>query len=306
MKSERFKLTWQRSLAAAFVLAITPGEAATIFSDNFDAGPSPLWGNESGHWLAAAGAYRAGAPNNAPAAISSLPFTLADFSVDFDINDVMDGGIYLRSTPEPDSPLGIQGVLLNLKIPDGGPKIYWHIMTNGIECSGPLNVAYTGYGRNPHVHIEVSGNTYSAFLNGSATPATTLTTPLFGCGRIALYDFSHQAFKNLVIRARSNQSDKHEAGLKAGEVGRVVRSGGSISTGGGQPVSGFITPERRRAGIEIVAEDRRRVYLGDPHKKRDRQATLPLQFEPSAFHSRNRPRRHLVFCSGNIAPRLRR
>src|SRR5207249_404561 len=155
------------------------------FSDNFNSGASPLWGNEVGAWTASGGAYYATAPNNAPNAYSSLPFNLTDFSVDFDINNVSDGGIFLRMAPVPGTTLGVQGILLNLKVPDGGPKIYWHIFYDGNNASPPLNISYLSYGNNPHVHIEVSGNTYSAFLNGSSTPATTLTTTEFSSGRVA-------------------------------------------------------------------------------------------------------------------------
>jgi hypothetical protein len=56
------------------------------------------------------------------------------------------------------------------------------------------------YGTNPHIHIEVSGNTYSAFVNGSLTPATTLTTSLFSSGQVALYDNSAQSFDNFVLQ----------------------------------------------------------------------------------------------------------
>lgn len=188
------------------LMLIARAGAQTIFTDNFRSGASPLWGNEVGNWSAAGGEYRVSAPANSPAAFSSLPLTLTDFSVDFDISGVEDGGIYLRSTPVPGSEIGIQGVLLNLKIPDRGPKIYWHIMTNGTDASIPLNVSYIPYGRNPHVHIEVSGNSYAAFVNGSPTPATTLTTSLFPSGRVALYSFSSQGFHDFILQAGSGQS----------------------------------------------------------------------------------------------------
>lgn len=184
---------------AALVLGLADAAAALpVFTDDFSSGPSPLWGNEVGAWTVTAGAYSATLPNNLPNAYSSLPFNLTDFSVDFDVQDVMDGGIFLRMTPAPGTTFGVQGILLNLKVPDGGPKIYWHIF-NGDTASAPLNISYLDYGNNPHVHIEVSGDTYSAFLNGSATPATTLVASDYASGRIALYDFSSQAFDNVVL-----------------------------------------------------------------------------------------------------------
>ena len=188
------------SAAVVLLLPTAATEATVLFTDTFDSGPSSLWGNEVGAWTATGGAYYASLPNNMPNAYSSLPYNLTDFSVDFDVNNVSDGGVFLRMAPAPGTTFGVQGILLNLKIPDGGPKIYWHIF-NGNTASPPLNISYVAYGNNPHVHIEVSGNTYAAFLNGSPTPATTLTASDFSSGRVALYDFSAQSFDNFVLTA---------------------------------------------------------------------------------------------------------
>ncbi len=193
LKSAR--LIWTVALS---LLLIVSAEAATLFTDNFNTGPSPLWGNEVGGWVASGGAYYATAPNNMPNAYSSLPYNLTDFSIDFDINNVMDGGVFLRMEPAPGTTFGVKGILLNLKIPDGGPKIYWHVF-NGDTATPPLNIAYVPYGNNPHVHVEVSGNIYAAFLDGSSTPATTLVATDYSSGRIALYDFSGQSFDNVVL-----------------------------------------------------------------------------------------------------------
>jgi len=187
-------------VAGAWLMAASWASAAVLFSDDFSAGPSPLWGNESGDWVASGGGYYATAPNNAPNAYSSLPFTLTDFSLDFDINAVTDGGIFLRAAAVPGSPLGIKGILLNFKVPFGEPRVYWHVFYDGTNASGPLNLQSLDYGPNPHVHIEVNGNTYSAYVNGSLTPVTTLTDATFGAGRVALYDFSSQTFGNVVLQ----------------------------------------------------------------------------------------------------------
>jgi hypothetical protein len=179
-------------------LSLLPTRAAVIFQDDFATGPSPLWGNESGGWTASGGGYYATAPNNNPCSFSSLPYNLSAFSVDFDISSVSDGGIFLRAQPAPGTSLGIQGILLNFKVPAGGPRLYWHVFygTNG---SPPLNETYLDYGPTPHVHVEVLGDTYSAYVNGSTDAATTLTTNVFSTGRVALYDFSGQSFSNFVL-----------------------------------------------------------------------------------------------------------
>ena len=183
-------------MAAGF--STLPTGAAIIFQDDFASGPSSLWGNESGGWTGSGGSYYATEPNNNPCAFSSLPFNLTAFSVDFDINSVSDGGIFLRASPAPGTALGIQGILLNFKVPAGGPRLYWHVFygTNG---SGALNLTYLDYGTTPHVHVEVVGDTYAAYVNGSTEAATTLRTNVFSSGRVALYDFSDQSFSNFVL-----------------------------------------------------------------------------------------------------------
>ncbi len=199
MKTTTSSAVWQSLLLVGLWASSNPLHAGVIFSDNFASGPSPAWGNERGAWIASSGAYYATVPSNAPNDYSSLPYQLMNFSIDLDINNVSDGGIFLRATAVPGSPNGIKGVLFNLKVPAGGPRIYWHIFFDGTNVTPPLNVTYLNYGTSPHVHITVSGDLYQAFINGDPTPATTLRTNLFSAGRVALYDFSAQSFSNVVL-----------------------------------------------------------------------------------------------------------
>src|SRR5258707_8895360 len=144
------------------------------------------------------------APTKLRNAFSSLPFNLTNFSIDLDINGVQDGGVWLRSTPVPGTSVGIKGVLLLLKYADfPNSQIYWHIVTDGTSYGEGLNTSPGSFaaGSNPHVHIEVSGDTYSAFVNGSTQPATILTTSAFASGQVALYDFSSQTFDNISLQA---------------------------------------------------------------------------------------------------------
>ncbi len=190
------------SFAAILLAGNVGSRAAILFSDNFDSGASPLWQNESGSWAAVGGVYAATAPNNFPNAHSSLPFNLTNFFVDVDINGVTDGGVWLRSTPAPGA-VGVKGVLLVLKnIPfGGGINIYWH-MADGDSYGDALNLVAGSFGggSNLHVHVEVSGDTYAAFINGATNPITTLTTSAFGSGQVALYDFSSETFDNFVLQ----------------------------------------------------------------------------------------------------------
>lgn len=195
------KKQWFMATATALtfcVLGIGPARAGTIFTDNFDAGASPLWGNEIGNWANSGGTYDAASPNNFPNAHSSLPFLLSDFSIDLDVNNVDDGGVWLRSTEAPGTSIGRTGVLFT----QANGSMYWHIVTDPNNYGPILNIVNNVYDpgvSDLNLHIEVSGDTYSAFVNGSSTPVTTLTTNAFASGQIALYDFSNQTFDNIGV-----------------------------------------------------------------------------------------------------------
>jgi len=187
----------------AILLSIVRNEAAVLFSDNFDSGASPLWQNQSGAWAANGGVYAATAPNNFPNAYSLLPFILTNFFVDVDINGVTDGGIWLRSATVPGGAVGVKGVLLVLKYAgfSGESQIYWHI-SDGNSYGDAFNLVTGAFvpGSNIHVHVEVSGDAYAAFLNGATNPVTTLTTSTILGGEAGLYDFSSETFDNFVVQ----------------------------------------------------------------------------------------------------------
>ncbi len=206
---------WCVILVAMLAMAAWGADAAKagiIFADDFNSGASPLWGNEVGNWAAAGGTYAATSPGNFPNAHSSLPFTLADFTVDVDIKNVIDGGIWLRSTNAPGTSVGIEGVLLVTK----GTSLYWHIVGDGSSYGGILNEASGLFSPSSdiHLHIVVAGDTYSVFLNGSSTAATTLTTTTFASGQVALYDFnSAQSFDNFSLSSVPEPSSLILVGL---------------------------------------------------------------------------------------------
>ena len=74
-------------------------------------------------------------------------------------------------------------------------------MTNGSFSLNLNEVSglFTSGVSDPHIRVEVTGDTYAAFVNGSTTPATTLTTANFASGEFGLYDFSNQTFDNVVL-----------------------------------------------------------------------------------------------------------
>ena len=82
-------------------------------------------------------------------------------------------------------------------------NVGWHVAADGSDY-GPalnLNISSIAPGSNPHVRVEVAGDTYSAFINGATNPITTLTTSAFTYGQVALYDFSSQTFDNFVLQS---------------------------------------------------------------------------------------------------------
>ena len=183
-------------------MSILSASAATIFSDPFGGTADPLWSQDSGAWDATGGVYRANSPSTVgPFRYSSLPFDLTDFSVEMDINGFFNSAIMLRSDFNGGAYNGV--MLVTGGQGGGGNGIYWHIWQNGtrtgiLNHSGNLLASQTDFS----LRIGVSGNTYSAFVNGSNSAATTLTTNLFSSGKVALVqnnNDSFQSFDNILI-----------------------------------------------------------------------------------------------------------
>ena len=175
--------------------ATTFAQAATLFFDDFNSGTaSPEWSNTSGNWTAQDGVYRAQDPNNFPNAhsfVSTLP-SLTDFSVTVDVNSARDGGVWLRASSDPASSVGVTGILLIFLNDGRAPNtLFWHevIGSYGSEHNSEPN-QFLG---NFNLRIDVQGNTYSAFVNGSSTPATTFVSDRFTSGYVGLYD--HNIFR---------------------------------------------------------------------------------------------------------------
>ena len=206
LKSTVRLLRWAILLTTFALVSSSAGRCEIIFTDDFSSGASPQWGNEIGAWTAAGGVYKATILTNFPNAHSSLPFALTDFSVELDINDVGDGGVWLRSALAPGTSVGRTGVLLvNGGFFSGGNGLYWHVVTDGNTYGGAFNIVsglFTPGVSDPRIRVEVVGNTYSAYVDGASEPATTITTNAFASGQIALYDFSSQTFDNVVGRLR--------------------------------------------------------------------------------------------------------
>lgn len=210
MKTGPGKVTRRFNVAAAFVIWAMAVHAQTIFTDNFDSGPASQWSNLRGGWGATGGAYYATSPNNIPPTFTGLPFVLQNFAIDVDINQVADGGLWLRCDAS-----GTNGVLLvtgghgwgsGARGGDAGRSLYWHVITGQNYNNPPiLNEAFNVF-QNPgvdnvHLRVEVVGNLYSAFLNHSTIATTSLleTNDTYNSGEVGLYDFSSQTFDNVVL-----------------------------------------------------------------------------------------------------------
>jgi len=208
----------------------TFARAATLFFDDFNSGAaSPAWSNTLGNWTADGDVYRAQIPNNFPNAhsfVSTFP-SLTDFSVTVDVNTARDGGVWLRASSDPTSSVGVTGILLIFLNDGRAPNtLFWHevIGSYGSEHNSVSNQFLVNFS----LRIDVQGNTYSAFVNGSSTPATTFISDKFTSGYVGLYDHDifpgdEQSFDNFQL---SVSVPGPIAGV--GLPGLIVASGGLL------------------------------------------------------------------------------
>ena len=184
---------------------------AQVFFDDFTTGANPAWGNERGSWRALNGAYDATFPSNNPMTYSSVTTmrTLTDFVAKVTVNNLSDGGLWLRSSFN-------DGAISGILLVTGGytgtfDGLYFHELHNG-NASAPLNkISLPGLlGSDVDLRILVEENTYSVFLNQMNNPITTLVNEAFSSGSFGLYDYSPtngassprgETFSNVFINA---------------------------------------------------------------------------------------------------------
>jgi hypothetical protein len=204
----------KNSFFAIIILALSTvnpmtAHSSLIFQDDFSGGPSAEWSNSVGNWTTSGGVYYAQQPSNNPMTYTSLPFVLSDFEISFDMNNIRDGGIYLRSIFNA-SNNHISGVYLVAGGHGGtGTGLYWQVSHDEIPTSLPINNEVTGLFSpgisDATIRIIVSGDLYSAYINDNPTPVSTFVNNEFTSGRIALYDFGiftqdeRQSFDNVKL-----------------------------------------------------------------------------------------------------------
>jgi hypothetical protein len=179
----------------------TPTPAEVLFTDDFNSGASADWGNELGDWTADGGVYFALSPSTNPPAYTSVTVLpeLTDFTVEFDVNEVNDGGVFLRSRLCDNGQ--VEGVLLVIGGWNGSHNgVYWHEW----DCSGhgPIlgMVEIPDFqGTNAHVLVAVDDSTYSAYVNDSNEPTSSIVTNRFVSGSVGLYQYLPQSFDNFRI-----------------------------------------------------------------------------------------------------------
>jgi hypothetical protein len=169
----------------------TPAFAARTFCDSFRPTASADWGNQRGAWRTGQGQYDASSPSNGPLTYTDLtPYqNLTKFTVWVTVNDLNDGGVWLRSHWNGGA---INGVLLVTGGDTGSNNgFYWHVVTNGVPGSQLQNVSVPGIqGTNVALKIVVSGKTYKLYMAGSSTPLSTLIDGAYASGSVGLYDYS--------------------------------------------------------------------------------------------------------------------
>jgi hypothetical protein len=173
----------------ALLLSVAPALAGSTFCDKFANKNDPAWGDQDGSWTIAKHRYYATMPDNNPLTYTDLDDyqSLKTFTLDVTVNDVYDGGIWLRSQYNGGAP---NGVLLVV----GGAcsnytGLYWHVVQNGNpgQCLDEMNVSGLE-GSNAKIRVVVKGDTYTAYVNGAMVKSLTDTT--YATGSAGLYDNS--------------------------------------------------------------------------------------------------------------------
>jgi hypothetical protein len=177
------------TMESGALFAQQPARTIT-FTDSFAPSPSALWNNYAGNWTASSGQYYAQSPNFAPLTYTGLPFVLTNYTLTV-TTVIGDGGIWLRSNGN--NPYG-DYVLLVLG-GDGygqgdrggtaGTSIYF--ATSSQSGLNQVDGVFTP-GATYTITVRVVGDTYSVYVNNSASPVATFMDSTTPYGQVGLYD----------------------------------------------------------------------------------------------------------------------
>ncbi|HQO29817.1 MAG TPA: hypothetical protein PKY22_09875, partial [Accumulibacter sp.] len=119
----------RRLAAAALLIATGVAAAESTWRDNFDQGQQLPWTSVRGNWIASDGTYAAQQPGSSPVTAALLPYDLSDFSIEVDLIQPVDGGLWLRANADATS-----GVLLVVF----ANRMYWHVIADPV--TGPWTI----------------------------------------------------------------------------------------------------------------------------------------------------------------------
>ena len=190
-------------------MATTAQAAGTVsFTDNFNAGASAQWSNQTGNWSASGGSYHTTAGTNSPTTYSALPYDLTNFSLTFDALSIGDSGVYLRSDGLNGSNAVNNGLLLVIggdgngaNNSNGGRSLYFHTIT-GSAFSGEMDrvTPFSLIGENHSINVTAIGNLFNVYVDGSSSPVTSFDATGLGLthGKIGLYGYNNgSSFDNV-------------------------------------------------------------------------------------------------------------
>jgi hypothetical protein len=188
----------------ALLLGVTPALASSTFCDSFASKNDPAWGNQDGSWTIAKHRYYATMPNNNPLTYTDLTKyqSLKNFTLNVTVNNVFDGGIWLRSQYNGGAPNGVLLVVGGACSDYNG--VYWHVVKGGNpgQCLNELDVPGL-QGSNTKIKVVAKGGNYTAYLNGAMV--TSLTDTTYKTGSAGLYDNSvapEETFSHFCLKSR--------------------------------------------------------------------------------------------------------
>jgi len=180
-------------LGGLVTISAAQAHAAFVFTDKFKP-PSALWNDASGSWTASKGDYYAQHPNNNPEALSSLPYVFGNVNDTFTVkvNDLGDGGIYLKSSTSSDYVLlvlGGAGYGQGQRGPGRGTSAYWADAANPGALFDDDASAFTP-GSSYTLKLTVKKGVFTAYehVGKSYVDITSFTYPSLTSFTFGLYD----------------------------------------------------------------------------------------------------------------------